>query len=97
MTSQFAPTVTNMVAVVRNIVDSYRMGPMRAIAQEPVQNSNDAHRGHPVYVEYRLHRRRGLDGDGESYMLTVTDSSTTGLEGPILSFKDIQAVGNHRR
>ena len=45
MTSQFVPTVTNMVTIVRNIIQGYRMGPIRALAQEPVQNSKDAARG----------------------------------------------------
>ena len=39
MTSQFVPTVTNMVTIVRNIIEGYGMGPIRALAQEPVQNS----------------------------------------------------------
>ena len=92
MTSQFVPTVTNMVAIVRNIIQGYRMGPIRALAQEPVQNSKDAGRGH-VQVEYRLHKRGTRDGL-ESYMLTVTDCNTSGLNGPVLSFEDIQRRGN---
>ena len=92
MTTQFVPTATNMVAIVRNIIDGYRMGPLRALAQEPVQNSVDAARG-KVRVEYRLHRRRFSDGS-DSYMLTVTDCNTSGLDGPALSFEEIQNRGN---
>ena len=92
MTSQFVPTVTNMVTIVRNIIQGYRMGPIRALAQEPVQNSKDAARGQ-VRVEYRLHDRRSADGIG-GYMLTVTDWNSSGLDGPILSFEDIQNRGN---
>ena len=92
MTSQFVPTVTNMVTIVRNIIQGYRMGPIRALAQEPVQNSKDAARGQ-VRVEYRLHKRRSADG-ADNYMLTVTDCNTSGLDGPVLSFEDIQKRGN---
>ena len=92
MTYQFVPTTTNMVAIVRNIIQGYRMGPIRALAQEPVQNSKDAARGQ-VHVEYRLHKRRSVDGV-DSYMLTVTDHNTSGLDGPVLSFKDIEQRGN---
>ena len=100
MTMQFEPTVTNMVSLVRNIVEGYRMGPIRAIAQEPVQNAKDAKNKRvqgPAYVEYRLHHVPSINGGGESWMLTVTDSNTTGLQGPVLSFQDIQARGNSLR
>ncbi len=92
MASQFVPTVTNMAAIVRNIIDGYAMGPIRALAQEPVQNSQDASQGQ-VHVEYRLHQRHS-SGGAETYMLTVTDYNTTGLRGPVLSFEDIHARGN---
>ena len=92
MTSRFVPTVTNMVTIVQNIIQGYRFGPIRALAQEPVQNSKDAARGH-AQVEYRLHKRRSTDGT-EGYMLTVTDCNTSGLDGPVLSFDDIQKRGN---
>ena len=92
MVSQFVPTVTNMVAIVRNIIQGYRMGPIRALAQEPVQNSKDAARG-KVEVEYRLYTRQSVDGT-EGFMLTVTDQNTSGLDGPVLSFEDIQNRGN---
>lgn len=91
MASQFVPTVSNMPALVRNIIEGYGMGPMRALAQEPVQNSKDAARGH-AHVEYRLHQRHAADGTNV-YMLTVTDRNTTGLRGPILTSENIQARG----
>ena len=31
MTSQFVPTVTDMVTIVSNIIDGYGMGPIRAL------------------------------------------------------------------
>ena len=39
--------------------------------------------------------KRSLRGGKDIYMLTVTDSNTSGLQGPILSFVDIQARGNN--
>ena len=89
---EFAPTATNMVMVVGSIIRGYGMGAIRALAQEPVQNAKDAARGN-AHIEYRLYKQcagNGLD----VYMLTVTDSNTSGLQGPILSFADIQARGN---
>lgn len=80
----FVDTSTNMVRVVQNIIESYGMGALRALAQEPVQNAKDAKRQSTVHVEYRLHTRRSLDGR-PCHLLTVTDSGTTGLQGPILS------------
>ena len=89
MTSSFIPTATNMVVLVRNIIQGYRMGPIRALAQEPVQNSKDAAARRGVaHVEYQLHQRTSSDG-GDIYMLTVTDSKTTGLQGPVRSLEDI--------
>lgn len=62
------------------------MGPLRALAQDPVQNSYDA--GHPsrtspIGVEYQLHPRN-LEGKQRMYLLTITDWNTTGLRGPAL-------------
>lgn len=92
MTSQFVPTVTNMVTIVRNIIEGYGMGPIRALAQEPVQNSKDAAPRGRARVEYRLHKRQSGDGT-DIYMLTVTDSNTTGLRGPIRSLADLAQGG----
>ena len=92
MTSQFIPTVTNMVASVRNIIEGYVMGSMRALAQEPVQNSKDAAPRGRARVEYRLHRRRATDGS-YFHLLTITDSNTTGLRGPVHSLADITQGG----
>lgn len=87
MTSQFVPTATNMVTIVRSIIQGYRTsGALRALAQEPVQNSKDAARGH-AKVEYRLHRRSVRSGD--FFMLTVTDSNTSGLQGPIRTLEEV--------
>ena len=75
----------NMVQVVENIVQGYGMGAIRALAQEPVQNSKDAKRSSTVHVEYRIHDR-GKAG----FMLTVTDRGTRGLGGPVLTQEDIE-------
>ena len=89
MTSQGTPEYTtppqNMVQVVENTVQAYDMGAIRALAQEPVQNSKDAKNSPTVTIEYQLHNR------GEAgFMLTVTDRGTTGLGGPVLTQGDIQ-------
>ena len=89
MTNQDAPKYTtppqNMVQVVENIVQGYSMGAIRALAQEPVQNSKDAKNSSTAHVEYRIHDR------GEAgFMLTVTDCGTRGLGGPILTQEDIE-------
>lgn len=82
----FVDTSTDMVQVIHNIIGSYGMGPIRALAQEPVQNSKDAKRQGRVHVEYRLLSRQSMDGR-PCHLLTVTDSGTTGLQGPILPRK----------
>ena len=89
MTTGFVDTSTNMVRVVQNAIESYGMGPIRALAQEPVQNSKDAKNQSRVRVGYRLLSRRSQDGN-LYYLLTVTDEGTTGLQGPILSKEERQ-------
>ncbi len=79
-----------MVNVVLGIIDGYRMGSLRALAQEPVQNAKDAgNQGKSVDVEYRLLSRQARDGS-PCHLLTVTDSGTTGLQGPILNEQDLE-------
>ena len=92
MTSQFVTPPANMVNEVRNIVDSYGMGPMRALAQEPVQNAKDEKKGETVRVDYQLHRREAPNGR-EYYLLTITDSGTGGLKGPVLPREQLQQRG----
>lgn len=92
MTSQLVPTPSNMVSTIRNAIESYQMGPLRALAQEPVQNALDEKRASTVRVEYRLHKRSPADGT-EYYLLTITDSGTGGLKGPVLSPEDLDAIG----
>ena len=89
---QFTNTSTNMVQGVLNIVNGYNMGSFRALAQEPVQNALDAVReGHNrVEVEYRLLRRHTV-ARKPCYLLTVTDTGTTGLRGPMVSAEELQA------
>ena len=84
MTSQLVSTPSNMVSTVRNAIDSYLMGPLRALAQEPVQNALDEKSAPQVRVEYRLHSRSTPDGI-PYYLLTVTDSGTGGLKGLVLA------------
>ncbi len=92
MTTGFFPTLTDMVAIVRNIIHGYDMGPIRALAQEPVQNSKDAHRGPGnVHVEYRMQGRTAPNGE-QSRLLTITDWNTTGLQGPIRNWTDAQSL-----
>ena len=92
MTSKFKPTATNMVNQVRNIIEGYGMGPMRALAQEPVQNAKDEKKSKTVRVEYRLHRRQASDGE-ECHLLTITDSGTGGLKGLVLDQEQLQTRG----
>ena len=91
MTTGFVDTSTNMVRVVQNAIESYGMGPIRALAQEPVQNSKDAKHGGTVRVEYRLLTRQ-IERQ-PCHLLTVTDCGTTGLQGPILSKEKRDARG----
>lgn len=91
---RFHPTAINMVNIVDNTIDGYRMGPLRALAQEPVQNSKDAARvkSQTVRVVYELHDRTLPDGT-VAHMLTVTDSGTTGLGGRIIYPAELSAMG----
>ena len=88
---KFTNTSSHMVQEVTNIIDGYKMGSMRALAQEPVQNALDAVReGHnKVVVEYRLLRRRDHDGKC-CFLLTVTDSGATGLRGDMVSTGELE-------
>src|SRR5262245_127629 len=94
MSAEFQPPPRNMVQDVRNIIDGYKMGAIRALAQDPVQNSLDAYSGggEAVRVEYGLMERPLRSGD-PLWLLTVTDSNTTGLRGPALSLADLQKRG----
>ena len=93
MTNGFVDTATNMVRTVENAIEGYDMGPLRALAQEPVQNSKDAKQQSVVHVEYRLHERYSEAGT-RYYLLTVTDRGTTGLSGPVLSRGEREARGD---
>ena len=77
--------VDNNVADVLTTIDSYRSGPIRALAQDPPQNSSDARaNGAKVKVAYKVHHRKDAEGK-DVVLLTITDSGTTGLDGPTLS------------
>ena len=88
----FANTSSHMVQEVTNIIDGYKMGSMRALAQEPVQNALDAVRKgrRMVEVAYCLLRRTTSSGE-TCYLLTVTDRGTTGLRGPMVSADELEA------
>ena len=88
----YGSTSTNMVQVIESIISGYKMGSIRALAQEPVQNSKDAKNSQIARVVFQLHERPLANGR-MSHMLTVTDSGTTGLGGPILEPEDIDARG----
>lgn len=94
-TTRFQSPPRNMVQEVKNIVEGYGMGPLRALAQDPVQNAYDARRPNvvgPVYVDYRLHERVMDTGEVMS-LLTVTDRNTTGLQGAPLSIEQLERRG----
>ena len=84
-------TSSHMVQEVTNIIDGYKMGSMRALAQEPVQNALDAVRKgrKKVEVEYRLLCRTLSSGE-TCYLLTVTDRGTTGLRGPMVTAQELE-------
>lgn len=78
------PAADNNVQDVLSAIDNYTCGPIRALAQDPPQNSADAAIGRStVHVVYELHERQ--IGRKRIKLLTITDSGTTGLDGPMLS------------
>lgn len=81
----------NNVADVVNTIEGYSCGPIRALAQDPPQNALDArrNRGEIVHVTYRLFERNVSDGE-KMNILTITDSGTTGLDGPTLTSADLE-------
>ncbi len=82
---QLVPVTDNSIQDVVNTIDNYQYGSIRALAQDPPQNSFDArHQGQQVRVSYQLLLR--VDAKGNIVrLLTVTDTGTTGLNGPVLS------------
>src|SRR3954452_5897890 len=85
------PPADNNVQDVLTVIDGYQSGPIRALAQDPPQNSADArvNGGGSVHVEYRTHRR--LDTAGRPVnLLTITDTGTTGLDGPVLTQDELR-------
>ena len=79
----------DMVQTVHNIIEGYRMGAMRAIAQDPPQNSLDAKTQKPVVNAYTLHSRSTSSGE-QLTILTITDHNTTGLRGPSLTEQELR-------
>ncbi len=81
----------NNVQDVISAIDNYTCGPIRALAQDPPQNSVDACRdGQGVHVAYQVLLRRAENGD-QLRIMTITDGGTTGLDGPILTANDLAA------
>lgn len=81
----------NNVQDVISAIDNYTCGPIRALAQDPPQNSVDARRdGQTVHVAYQVLRRHAENGD-QIKIMTITDRGTTGLDGPILTAIDLAA------
>jgi hypothetical protein len=81
----------NNVQDVLTTIDEYACGAIRALAQDPPQNAVDAKSktgGGPVRVVYRVCERALEDGTPIK-LLTITDSGTTGLDGPILSSEEL--------
>ena len=79
----------NNVQDVISAIDNYTCGPIRALAQDPPQNSVDARRdGQTVHVAYQILVRYADNGD-EVKIMTITDRGTTGLDGPILTAGDL--------
>ena len=81
----------NNVQDVISAIDNYTCGPIRALAQDPPQNSVDARRdGQGVHIAYQVLLRRSENGD-QLRIMTITDRGTTGLDGPILTADDLAA------
>ena len=79
----------NNVQDVISAIDNYTCGPIRALAQDPPQNSVDARKdGQTVHVAYQVLRRHLENGD-EMVIMTITDRGTTGLDDPILTASDL--------
>ncbi|WP_419926708.1 hypothetical protein [Candidatus Poriferisocius sp.] len=82
-------TADNNVQDVISAIDNYTCGPIRALAQDPPQNSMDARRdGQTVHVAYQVLLRRNENGD-QLRIMTIADRGTTGLDGPILTADDL--------
>lgn len=80
----------NNVQDVLSTIDNYQSGAVRALAQDPPQNSSDAQRnGVPVQVKYALHFRVDAS-EREVVLLTITDSGTTGLDGLMLTLAELE-------
>lgn len=72
----------NNVQDVISAIDNYTCGPIRALAQDPPQNSVDARRdGQKVYVAYHV-LRRNLDNGDEMVIMTITDRGTNRVGRP---------------
>ena len=83
-----------LVQIIKNSIKEYGASPIRALAQEPVQNAIDARVDNltKVRVVYRLLRK--WDANGQlCMMLTVTDRGTFGLRGPVVTPEELEKRG----
>lgn len=69
----------NYIAICNNIADSYPLGVAHGLQKDAIQNAVDARRGKR---KVRVHFELITNSNGE--FLTITDSKTIGLTGPIL-------------
>lgn len=71
--------------ICNNIADTYPDGIPHGVQKDAIQNSIDAVRGKgPLLIEFRLvENHRGC-------FLTITDSNTVGLSGPVLDIDDYE-------
>lgn len=77
----------NYIEICNNIADSYPDGVSHGLQKDAIQNAVDAGKGRGlVRVEFRL-----VENDKGKF-LTVTDSGTSGLTGPVLEVDDYEEV-----
>jgi len=74
---------TNYIQICKNIADQYPFGTPHGVQKDGIQNSIDARKGKgPVEVSFELVQNK------QGHFLTITDSNTTGLTGPIYDPQD---------
>src|SRR3712207_6195079 len=75
----------NYIAICNNIADSYPDGVPHGLQKDAIQNAVDARKGRgAVRVEFKL-----VENDKGNF-LTISDSGTSGLTGPVLDIEDYE-------
>jgi hypothetical protein len=75
----------NYIMICNNIADSYPDGVPHGLQKDAIQNAVDAGKGRgAVKVEFRLVE------NGKGRFLTITDTGTSGLTGPVLDVDDYE-------